>query len=577
MGVMRRWTRAWGLAALLGGWLLPLAAQTPIPMTPRDFHVPGTQFGDMPPGNLLDPAVCQACHGNYPPAQVAKEPYATWAGSLMALGGKDPLYFAQVTNANQDVANVGSFCTRCHLPVSVVTGHVAQADGSTLDARDKQGVSCHFCHSMVDPVYKPGISPPEDASILAALGAVPEYASNAMFVLDPEGRRRGPREDASPMHEFIVSPFHRDAALCGTCHDVGNVAVSKQANGTYRYNAIDTESPSHDPAQQFPLERTYTEWKLSTFAKDGVDLGGRFGGTRGPVVATCQDCHMPGLAAPPCNFCAERPDLASHEFAGAAVPSLDLIAAHTAGDPEVNPAHIAAGRERALSMLQRAATIELARDGDTVVARVVNQTGHKLPTGHIEGRRAWLNLRHYDAGGSLIGESGRYDLAAAALDEASTTVYEMHVGLSADAAAATGLPAGTTTHMALADTIEKDTRIPPRGFDNAAYAEGGSPAVGISYADGQYWHERRYAIPAGTYRISATLYYQTLTRHYIEALRDGNVTDDWGNVLHDLWQQTGRGAPVAMATADLYTDDTLFANGFDPVAKETKATKSTET
>ncbi len=563
MGVTGRWGRFGWLAVLLGAWLLPLAAQTPIPMTPRDFHVPGTQVGDMPLSNLLEPNVCKACHGNYQPADASKEPYATWAGSLMALGGKDPLYFAQVTTANQDVANVGSFCNRCHLPVAVVSGHVAQADGSTLDAHDKQGVTCHFCHSMVDPVYKPGISPPEDASILAALEAVPEYASNAMFVLDPEGRRRGPREDANPMHELIVSPFHRDAALCGTCHDVGNVAVSKQANGTYRYNAIDTESPSHDPAQQFPLERTYTEWKLSAFADGGVDLGGRFGGTRGPRVSTCQDCHMPGLAGPPCNFCDVRPDLASHEFAGAAVPSLDLIAAYTADDPAVDPAHIAAGRERALSMLQRAATIELAHDAGELIARVINHTGHKLPTGHIEGRRAWLNLRFYDSSNALLGQTGGYDLATAELDEASTTVYEMHVGLSADAAAATGLPAGTTTHMALADTIEKDTRIPPRGFDNAAYIEGGAPVVGISYADGQYWHERRYPLPVGTQHVIATLYYQTLTRHYIEALRDGNVTDNWGTLLHSLWEDTGRGAPITMTSTTLYLVDRVFANGFD--------------
>lgn len=553
------------LAVLLCGWLLPLAAQTPlpIPMTPADFHVPGTQVGDMPAENLLPASVCKGCHGNYPESQVAVEPWASWAGSLMALGGKDPLYFAQVTNANQDVANVGSFCTRCHLPVAVVTGHVAQPDGSTLDAHDTEGVTCHFCHSMVDPVYKPGISPPEDIAVLAALAAVPNHAANAMFVLDPEGRRRGPRPDAAPPHEFLVSPYHREAALCGTCHDVGNVAVSRQVDGTYRYNMVDAESPSHDPAQQFPLERTYTEWSLSAFASGGVDLGGRFGGTRGPLVATCQDCHMPGVAGPPCNYCSERPDLASHEFAGAAVPSLDLIAAYTAGDPEVNPAHIAVGRVKALSMLQRAATIELTRDGSEVIARVTNQTGHKLPTGHIEGRRIWLNLRYLDAAGNPLGENGHYDLATQHLDEASTTVYEMHVGLSDDAALATGLPEGVTVHMALADTIEKDTRIPPRGFANAAFAAAGAPVVGISYADGQYWHEHRYPMPANTDRVVATLFYQTLPRHYIEALRDGNVTDDWGTTLHTLWENTGKGAPIRMASTGLSFGTSVFADGFE--------------
>ena len=547
------------VAMLVMGWALPAAAQTPIPMTQTDFHVPGTQVGNMPLANLRAASECANCHGNY---NAAAEPTATWAGSLMALGGKDPLFYAQMTTANQDVANVGSFCLRCHVPVAVVTGHVAQANGSTLDARDKEGVTCHFCHSMVDPNYQAGVSPPEDQAVLAALAAVPNYAANAMFVLDPQGRRRGPRADHAASHELLVSPFLREAKLCGTCHDVGNVAVSKQGDGTYQYNLLNTESPSHDPWQQFPLERTYTEWKLSAFAAGGVDLGDRFGGNRSPVVATCQDCHMPTVAAKACFFGPDRNDMATHDFAGAAVPSLDLIAAYTVGDPDVDPAHVAAGRAKALSMLQRAATVELSRDGADVVARVINQSGHKLPTGHIEGRRVWLNLKFYDINDTLLLERGHYDSGTAHLDEATTTVYEMQVALSADAAAATGLPAGVTTHMALADTIAKDTRIPPRGFNNTTYANAGAPVVGISYGDGEYWHEQHVALPANTARVVATLYYQSLTRHYIEALRDGNVTDSWGTTLHSLWQATGRGAPIEMTTATLELER-VFADSFE--------------
>ena len=559
MGKLRGRSRVVLVAMLALGWVVSATAQAPIPMTQTDFHVPGTQIGDMPLANLRAASECKICHGDY---NAAAEPSATWAGSLMALGGKDPLFYAQMTTANQDVTNVGSFCLRCHVPVAVVTGHVAQPNGSTLNARDKEGVTCHFCHSMVDPVYEAGVSPPEDQAVLAALAAIPNYTANAMFVLDPQGRRRGPRADASPSHEFLVSPYHREAALCGTCHDVGNVATTKQVDGTYRYNLINTESPSHDPWQQFPLERTYTEWKLSAFAAGGVNLGGRFGGTRGAVVATCQDCHMPGVAGAPCSFCSDRPDLASHEFAGAAVPSLDLIAAYTVGDPDVNPAHIAAGRAKALSMLQRAATVELSRAGGNVVARVVNHSGHKLPTGHIEGRRVWLNLSFYDINDNLLLERGHYDTGTAHLDEATTTVYEMQVALSADAATATGLPAGVTTHMALADTIAKDTRIPPRGFNNTTYANAGAPVVGISYGDGEYWHEQQVALPTNTARVVARLYYQTLTRHYIEALRDGNVTDSWGTTLHSLWQATGRGAPIEMTTATLELER-VFANSFE--------------
>jgi len=74
--------------------------------------------------------------------------------------------------------------------------------------------------------------------------------------------------------------------------------------------------------------------------------------------------------------------------------------------------------------------------------------------------------------------------------------------------------------MALADTIEKDTRIPPRGFANAALEAAGAPVVGAKFVEGQDWHEQRFPQPTGTARIRATLYYQSLKRHYIEALRD---------------------------------------------------------
>ena len=90
-----------------------------------------------------------------------------------------------------------------------------------------------------------------------------------------------------------------------------------------------------------------------------------------------------------------------------------------------------------------------------------------------------------------------------------------------------------------------------------------APVVGAKYEDGQYWHEQRFPLPEGTARMRATLYYQSLTRHYIEALRDGNITDDWGDTLHRLWEQTGRGAPLRMTGAQLSLVDSLLTDGFE--------------
>lgn len=548
------WHKGLTVAAISGLAIASLGQV--VPMTLEDFHLSGTQVGDTTPNVIMTSDNCAACHGNYDPVN---EPYATWRGSIMGQAGRDPLFFAQMATANQDVANVGYFCMRCHVPMTFVTEHAYDVDGSTLDAMDRDGVNCHFCHSMVDPIYKPGISPPQDQDILSALADVPQFYGNSMFVLDPNGLRRGPYADAQAPHAFVKSPFHRSGDFCGTCHDVGNVAVTIQPDGAYRYNTLNEATPSEDLAAQFPLERTYTEWKLSAFANGGVDMGGRYGGEGSSVVSTCQDCHMPKANAKGCFFGPSRTDLARHDFAGASAWVLEIIGRYYQGDPEVDQAALSEGRAKAVSMVQRAASLELDQGCGSLRARIFNETGHKLPTGHIEGRRVWINIQCFDANDNLLREYGRYDPATAELDESSTRVYEMHVGLSEFASFITGYSAGVTTHMALADVIEKDTRIPPRGFDNAAYAAAGAPAVGTVYADGQYWDDVEFWLPDDAVRVVGTVYYQTVTKHYIEALRNGNHTDHWGETLYQLWLDTNKGAPLEIVSTEL--EIALFRRG----------------
>jgi hypothetical protein len=48
--------------------------------------------------------------------------------------------------------------------------------------------------------------------------------------------------------------------------------------------------------------------------------------------------------------------------------------------------------------------------------------------------------------------------------------------------------------------------------------------------------------------ITAELLYQTASREYIEFLREENRSDDWGQRLFELWQRTGKSAPVLMAS-----------------------------
>ncbi|MCP4758476.1 MAG: hypothetical protein GY894_02895 [Planctomycetes bacterium] len=544
------------VAAVLGLSVIGLSVAAVVDMTLEDFYVPGTQVGDVEEAVIWESMYCDGCHD---PSSTDADPISTWRGSLMANAGRDPLFFAQMTNANQDVAEVGYFCLRCHVPNSIASGHANDSLGDTLTDYDADGINCHFCHSMVDPIYKAGVSPAEDVSILANLADVPQFYGNAAFVLDPTGTRRGPRADSSPPHELLHSPFHQSSDFCGTCHDVGNLATTRQADGTYKYNSIDKRSPTSDPWQMFPLERTYTEWKLSEFATSGVDMEGRFGGDGVTVVSTCQDCHMPRTSGKACSNGPVRPDLRRHDFAGAAAPILDLIAAQYADDPTVDPDlldSIAVARSKAIQMLQLASSLDIEQECGSLRTRVINESGHKIPTGHIEGRRIWVNVRLFDADGDLVNEYGHYDYTEAHLDEDSTEIYEMHVGLSEFASEVTGYPAGPTGHMALADTIEKDNRIPPRGFNNDAFEAGGAPVVNHTYSDGQYWDDSWFTLSPDITTAEVFVYYQNTPRHYIEMLRDGNTTNDLGETLYDLWVETGKGMPIEM------TSDTISISTF---------------
>src|SRR5436190_20249408 len=118
---------------------------------------------------------------------------------------------------------------------------------------------------MVDPIYKPGISPAEDQSILADLsnaGLLTPEGNNARYSLDPTDVRRGPFNNVplnlhpgDPQPQILASPFHQTAQFCWTCHGVSNPLMSKQPGNTYAINTIDAAHPSGLEFEMFPLHR----------------------------------------------------------------------------------------------------------------------------------------------------------------------------------------------------------------------------------------------------------------------------------------------------------------------------------
>ncbi len=497
-------------------------------MASGEVFLPGTQpltdgveFGKV--------EMCRYCHGGT--KNGAADPVASWQSGMMSQAMRDPVFRAALTVANQDIPGVGEYCIRCHSPRGWLEGRSKTVDGTGLTREDMHGVSCETCHRMVDATSA------EAKSLVTS--PPPEYG-NGMMVIAPGNTMRGPYGDgvgAMP-HQVAKSDLQAGSQLCATCHDVSNPLQAKDVK-------------TQPPYAYGPIERTYSEWAMSAFAGEGAS-------------GTCQSCHFPAVkeGGLPAKFSDRHRDhFVRHGAVGGSTWVRDAIVLLWP-DKDVSAESLAAGKERAQDLLRTAAKLELSAAAGGLKIRVTNLSGHKLPTGYPEGRRMWLETTFFDGDGKEIDRIGRYGpksdtLAGKAvevptlLDPERTRIYECLPGISPEAAAAHGKPAGASLHFVLNDVMVKDNRIPPRGFANARFRERGTGVVGADYADGQHWDELTLALPPGTVEMRVRLIYQSVSWEYIKFLLEENRTDDWGRKLYDSWAKTGQGAPTVMAEATL--------------------------
>jgi uncharacterized repeat protein (TIGR01451 family) len=530
--------------------------------TVEDFSFPGTQPGEL---NLsLQTALdCDQCHS---------EPiYDRWRGSMMGQAGRDPLMWAALHVANVDAPNAGEYCLRCHTPKGWFEGRSHPPDGSALQGEDiNSGVACALCHRMVDTVPSESDEAKDlDADIREALSnPIPDgFIGSGSMILDPDDNRRGPFsfDPPNPYHSSYQTDFLAQtgeavtrSSFCGTCHNVYNPVLSwDEGESRYWPNEMDTAPPAYSGETLFPIETTFDEWLYSDFAQGGI-YAPQFAGQKADgIVETCQDCHMPrvtGTAAdaafnPVYRDCLTSGCLPEHTFAGgnAWVPLLLQNPAWRLTS-ELDGAYLDETVRQAESMLQRAATISVTLTttdtGKLATVMVVNHSGHKLPTGYPEGRQMWVHLVAYDAMRNVVYESGAYDWTHGVLvRDPEIKVYEAKQGISPDLAAVLGKQAGESFHFVLNNMVVKDNRIPPQGYTVANFDKPGLRPVGAAYADDQHWDQTTYLLPAETELVSATLYYQTASKEYIDFLRSHGGVD--GLTLGTLWEGS-KSPPVAM-------------------------------
>lgn len=525
-----------------------------VPTTLRDFDMPGTQ--PFEGGSALaDPTTCATCHGNY---SAATEPYSNWRGSMMAHASRDPIFLANLAIANQDAPDSGDLCLRCHMSRGWLQGRSVPTDGSLMQTADKIGVSCDLCHRMVDPVYKAGVSPAADTNVLAALTFAGTNYGNGMYVVDPSSVQRGPFTNAAAPHAFVESPFHRSSAFCGTCHDVSNPEFTKDGQGVYQPNTLNAASTSFSPHSIGPVERTFSEWSASAYNSSNGVYAPQFAGAKANgMVATCQDCHLRDTVGQGCNITnnptvTTRTNLPLHDMTGGSTWIAGLLTNLYPAD--VDAPSIQAGISRATYVLQNAASVAVSETNGQLKVTVTNQCGHKLPTGYPEGRRIWVNVKFFSETNALVGESGAYNPTNGVLThDAEAKVYEVHPGIDTNITSIIGLSAGESFHFVLNNKIYEDNRIPPRGFTNAVFALFGGTPAGYSYADGQYWDDSIYTVPAGATHAEVRLYYQSTSKEFVEFLRDENVTNTKGQELYNIWSTNGMCPPTLMAQVNWQT------------------------
>jgi hypothetical protein len=486
-----------------------------------EIILPGTQPKEHD-FKFRDVANCAQCHSGT--TNGTADPLFSWQGGMMAQAARDPVFRAALAIANQDITGSGEFCIRCHSPRGWLEGASTAPNGSALTNDYLHGVSCDVCHHLVDPL---------SAESKKLAKQTPPGYGNGMFVIDPDRVLRGPYGESKglKMHATLASPYHASSELCGNCHNVSNPTLATNVN---------TQAP-HTFGH---IERTYSEWALSDFAKPGS-------------LRSCQSCHFPPVAGggTAVRYDSKHGDqhrdhFVSHNAVGGSTWVQDATYMIWKGKG-LDRRALDAGKEGARALLKTAAALGLEIAGGKGRLTITNLTGHKLPTGYPEGRRMWVNVRFLDTRSNLVAELGRYGEDAnqnpTLLNPESTRIYECKPGMSAEQAAKHHQQPGPSFHFILNDIITKDNRIPPRGYKQSAFAEHLAAPVGADYADGQFWDELDFNVPSGTALVECRLMYQSVSAEYIEFLRKANKTDKWGARLYDAWEDTGKCPPEEIA------------------------------
>jgi hypothetical protein len=508
--------RTTALAALLATTLscsahphpaLPIAAPQAVP------------FGALPTANAANTFefagahVCDRCHsaGIAAAQRTMRDqrgndvsPIGEWQTSMMALSARDPYFLAALERERlafpQRADAIADFCLKCHAPIGVAASNLDSKrldfasvlyDTSVTSSLAREGVTCVACHAV----------------LASSVGTATSYNANLQFRTDRAvfGRQQEPQ--ATAMKQMInMSVEHGDhlgeSRLCGNCHTVRVPTMS---------------------GAEILEQATYLEWQASAFSTESGSATGR----------SCQSCHMPttsdqgevlasALSTRPIDSPVRQP-YSRHTLAGGSAYLLKQLASFTAWlGVKISPEQLLTSASRSEQLLASAARLQLRRDGADLAIDIINQTGHKLPTGY-PSRRMWLAVVITDQSGTTIFSSGQHhdgkiigvdDIAhktsvtpdvARLLSNSTPLIFE---AVPVDAA-------GAVTHLQTAVArFGKDNRIIPKGWtsDNAELAP-----IGMAQTIRDGAAQVRLTLPLQAFRIQAQLLFQAVPPSTIDS------------------------------------------------------------
>lgn len=364
----------------------------------RSYSMPWTNSSPFYPsewktgdGRLIDwrgvpsATYCGECH---------QKEFNEWASSIHAVTGPDVIYensisvneFASETGGDLATEKV-RWCDGCHEPLGILAGEGTPVPVVGPNEALEEGTNCIVCHTVTA------------AEPLVGNGALTINFNETHRFMAPGLIMAAPQEHARAMQAKTHNPLMGSSDMCGGCHT------------EIRPTRVGGEFPLH-------FQETYDEWRLSRYADKGIH---------------CQDCHMD---ANPANYInelknGEHPQrTVSHRFVGS---NYLLTAADMLGKKVMElrggwlPGRnvLMTGEEWLKSLQEQQnlilALLKAAADLSVEVGAISEHSaqvdvlitnsgaGHSLPTGPLDQRHMWVQVKATDLSGRVVYDNGWFD------------------------------------------------------------------------------------------------------------------------------------------------------------------------